>query len=632
MRASRMAAWRLGLFVCAALLLPLSSGASAAADLTARQLCQVGDAYRAADRSGDALAAYRQALMTDPEEPCGRRGVDATGDIPASWRAQVVGVVRRPLIPLLVVLALLYGVLRLAWRPLSRIPVLGRHFAPRLELATLDQQSAGEGNPGAPLAARIVERMLAFRGEAQSADVLAYSLDLSIDDQPYIDVFADNAALDNALAKAADVSERAKLAVALFALLNALVPRPRVKVEGALGPPDGVASATFSLMTGSRLSAAATLSVTAAGRKVTATDYVRIADVAAAWVQFETGRWLGRRETCRTAGESFAALRDGIDWHLDGARRQAREAFLRAIQLDPRNWAARVNLALSEARLGADYRFAIGTLRAAFRDHVEAESRESDGPSPWEGPDAYRIVYQLAAQHVNAALCDPAGRDAQLDEADRVVAELLDKTAMYLGLHPHRSTIFRGTTPRAARRRERAESLGRLVLSRRAEQRREQTKRMKRFLLESVIPCTMLVRASILVIREAKADAGESPAVARIRRRGDELSDRYHYALACYEARCAEAAAAEASAAAAVGDASAEAAATTTSNQSIERAFEALQCALARADRERRVAMGRWARRDPSLRGLGNSAGRHARLDSILSAYAIPGDRALRGA
>jgi tetratricopeptide (TPR) repeat protein len=370
MRRAARSAVHVGVLICTTLTLTAPPSSAATASETdahaAHRLCEVGDTYRDAHRDADALAAYKQALEKDPHVTCASDGVKATGDVAASWRTAIVDVVRHPLVALGIVVALLLLILNLAWRPLSRVWLIGRFFSPRMKLAALDE-TAATGHPGSPLAARIVERLQAFHREAQHAE---HSLDLSVDDEAYFRIITGNSRLADALSKAADVSEQTKLAAALVGVASALAPRPLLTVQGVLDPPDGAASATFTLTAGYTLNAAAHLSVPSVRRKVEAIDYLRIADSAAAWVQFESGCWLDGSQTRNGAAESYAAVRDGLERHLEGRERDARTAFLRAIQLDSRNWAARVNLALTEARLRGAYERAIGTLRVAYRDHV----------------------------------------------------------------------------------------------------------------------------------------------------------------------------------------------------------------------------------------------------------------------
>jgi Flp pilus assembly protein TadD len=51
---------------------------------------------------------------------------------------------------------------------------------------------------------------------------------------------------------------------------------------------------------------------------------------------------------------------------LAGDDAQARAAYQHALELYPRNWAARVNLAVTEARLAGSYRISITILEDAL--------------------------------------------------------------------------------------------------------------------------------------------------------------------------------------------------------------------------------------------------------------------------
>jgi len=345
----------------------------------AQQLCDAGKAYLDAHLESEALASYEKALAADPTSPCAKQGVkSASPHVLAGLRKAVVGWLSNPLVVLAIAafaLLLLARIVLFFVPPLrgwlTPLPLVGVLVAPRLTVAAV-QDEAADNKVGSPLGARIVERLQRSREEAFRAESHTYSLDFGLVDEAYFSIVAGNSALDNALAKAQDVSSQAKTVAALIGLFELLLPRPVLEVEGVLDPPTGpTAAVTFTLKDGSKLDAAAVLTARPAGDKIVAGDYLGIADTAAAWIQFEAGRGLNGQDCHPGAGESYALAHEGLQWHLKGDEPRARGAFLDAISLDSRNWAARVNLALTEARIAGAYDTSIAILEVTLREYEE---------------------------------------------------------------------------------------------------------------------------------------------------------------------------------------------------------------------------------------------------------------------
>src|SRR5207244_702376 len=127
-------------------------------------------------------------------------------------------------------------------------------------------------------------------------------------------------------------------------------------VSGVVDPPEASRAAlTLGLETGGKLDACATLAGPPLPSQPTADDYLRLSQPAAVWIQYEVGRVLSRGKIAPDEAESYAYVREGLDRHLERNDLEARAAYEKALELYDRNWAAKVNLAVTEARLSQRY-------------------------------------------------------------------------------------------------------------------------------------------------------------------------------------------------------------------------------------------------------------------------------------
>jgi len=199
---------------------------------------------------------------------------------------------------------------------------------------------------------------------------------------------------------------------------------------------------------------------------------------------------------------------------------------------------------------------------------------------PWLTPDPYRILYQLAAQHLNAAQV-ASTHEAREAEAEAHLAGARRTAALLLGR-------ARRLAEHAARRR----GSGVLAWFRRRWRSRElrQLKRMEAFLAETLVPCADLIARSVDLL------AGEriTPPVPR-----GPLGPRAHYNVACMAARLPA-----------------------DDRAFRELAFEHLQQALAGTSGRARADLGRWLQRDPALRPLLKRD--PMRTKGLLDAFAVP--------
>jgi tetratricopeptide (TPR) repeat protein len=341
--------------------------------------CAVGSALAAAHRDDDAIAAYKAALAKVPAAHCAAAGLQREA---RPWAGRVLDRIADAvpavlealaLVVIAVFLVLMLGYFRFASAALARLPLIGRLLSPRLTLDAFDDAAAGTTKVGVPMAARIRERLGRFRDEALHEDPSADELDFGTAGEEFADLVSGDSGLRNALDKARDLSAQTKVVAALLDVLYALLPIRRLSVTGVLDPPDrNGASLTLALQSGGRLETAASIAGPALSADPTATDYLRLADPAAVWIQFEVARVLTRGVVSPNAAESYALVREGLDRHLGGDLDEARLAYEQALDLDPRNWAAAVNLTVALGRAGR-YAAAVGVARQQLARMRQAE-------------------------------------------------------------------------------------------------------------------------------------------------------------------------------------------------------------------------------------------------------------------
>jgi tetratricopeptide (TPR) repeat protein len=346
------------------------------------RLCAEGDAHLADGRNDEALEAYSAALEKNPKAQCALDGVDeADAGVVERGFTWIEDQAPNALTALGVVLTLLFLTMLLAYIPgvdsvIAHLPVVGKILSPRLTLGPLDDDALPDTSKvGGPMAARIKERLQRFSEEALRDGVPDYDLDFGNPGEQFATLVSGSSQLQNALEKARDVSEHTKVLGAIVDLIYALLPIRRLSVIGVIDPADGTqASATLSLEHNSRLEAAARVTGRDLGRQPTSMDFLLLTLPAAVWVQYEVARALSRhRKVEPDAAESFSLLREGIERHRAADEEGARRAYEEALALYPGNWAARVNLALTEARLSDDYERAVEILAEA-RDEMVAAS------------------------------------------------------------------------------------------------------------------------------------------------------------------------------------------------------------------------------------------------------------------
>lgn len=197
-------------------------------------------------------------------------------------------------------------------------------------------------------------------------------------------------------------------------------------------------------------------------------------------------------------------------------------------------------------------------------------------------PNYYRLGYQLAAQLLNRELAlredEPhyeslSGRGDEPGDDPRVSELFTDPLAIAERLLVDTDSMLAWYRDRLARAKWRPWV--------RAVQPHEQ--RLITFVSGTVEPCAHLIAAAVLLERgvtDPERVEGHVDAVME-RARGNELSYRGYYGLACWHARLFRA---------------------SDDRAFLQRALGDLRTALSKASHKRAVELARWAVRDPSLR------------------------------
>jgi tetratricopeptide (TPR) repeat protein len=331
--------------------------------------CQEGRRLLDAHRRDDALAAYKKALETNPEASCAQVGVQATGPAVLTRTLTTVS----DALPLILVALLILGVVVLGILLLghfrrigaffARVPIVGNWLRPRLTIASLDDDAVGF-KVGGPMAGRIKERLQSFREAALRREIDDYDLDIDDADEEFAElVSADDSGFRSALNKLSAAADQTKVLAGIADLLFGMLPITRLTIAGVIEPPDPTGAAlTISLERNARLLASARLAGKALDQDPKAGDYLQLSEEAAVWTQYVVACALKREPVDELNAKSFALARAGVGRQLDGDEAGAQGFYEQAIELNPRNWAARVNLALLLARRANNFEVAIAML------------------------------------------------------------------------------------------------------------------------------------------------------------------------------------------------------------------------------------------------------------------------------
>jgi tetratricopeptide (TPR) repeat protein len=348
-------------------------------------LCAQAARYEELDRDDDAVTTYKKVLEKSPNAGCVNEEVfdeawvtSATDWVSDNWWRVLLalGLAGLILVPLARAPAIN--------RRLMRLPLVGRLFSPRLAFDPIDSDSV-DPKAGTALQGRIAERLQAYNAAARATELSADELDQATPREEFADLVAADRGIRSAFTKVTESSDQAKFAGALFEFVLALLPRRKLGITAVLEPPATRVGASFSLDGDGRVLASTTLAGRELDQAAVSADYLELAEPAAVWIQYETARAVNGGEVGPDEAESHAFLRKGLAYQLAAERasadastrdenlREARRAYEEARRLNPRNWAARVNLAVLEARLARDFRGSIRTLRYAIEDMRELE-------------------------------------------------------------------------------------------------------------------------------------------------------------------------------------------------------------------------------------------------------------------
>lgn len=194
----------------------------------------------------------------------------------------------------------------------------------------------------------------------------------------------------------------------------------------------------------------------------------------------------------------------------------------------------------------------------------------------------YRLAYHLAAQRINAVLDPktdtgpPERRPALLREALRPAEEVASDSARVLAWFDRRVLWLRAHGPDS-----------------------DSSRRLYSFLSDTVVPCTELLRAGVLIELGSRDEAERLAGPVRDRD-SYALTHRTLYDLACYEAQLF----------AHVRDA-----------ETADRAIDALRDALGRIHGSKRAELVRWAGTDPSFAAARAEGGFERRFTALLALY-----------
>jgi len=338
--------------------------------------CAIGDAFLDVNHNDDATAAYKKALEENPDSDCASSGLEDAGpSAPTDLADDITGALPTLLVFAALIVLFCYGVLmvcRWDWlkQRLVSMWIVGRHakhaLRPRLNFTGF-ADDAVEGHPGKPLMAQVKERLNRMRQEALSQSTSEYDLDFGNPRDEFADEVSDSKTLQTALESASEVNEQAKLVAALIKIVTVWLPIRRFAVSGSMDPPAKTgASLTLAIEEEGESETITRLTGPATPEDSKANDYMKLADSAATWIQYEIACVLEDGEWNATKAESQAVLREGLDlYHLED-NVGAKEAFEQAIVLDHTNWGAYVSLAVAEARIGGNYEKSIDRILKAI--------------------------------------------------------------------------------------------------------------------------------------------------------------------------------------------------------------------------------------------------------------------------
>lgn len=306
------------------------------------KLCVSADALKDAGLDDQARTAYAALLKDQPASGCASRGLEQDDEAKVvSWLKQAASDVGDVLAA--VALALLLAAL-LAWallclathtRGLKRLPGLRHLRQVRLQLKGLEDGQADK--LGAGTTEMLRARLVNDAGNTRVA-------------------LASGPTDTGALGGLADVSDQARIVVALLTLLRAGMPKRDWIVTGVLqgASADGLGLA-LTIDNGGRYTAFGEFWAKLDCGPVTddqVETYRRLTIPAAGWLGHHVAAANDPRALLSTSADSWALFSVGLHWYDRGERDVARDFYARAIAADGGNIAALTNLGVMDAENG----------------------------------------------------------------------------------------------------------------------------------------------------------------------------------------------------------------------------------------------------------------------------------------
>lgn len=294
---------------------------------------------------------------------------------------------------------------------LRRTPIVGAFFEPRVAVATFDSSASGTLTIGTAATALVNNALRRFAGPSLSS-------------VNHISVSTGSESASTTVAKLGDLGPQFKAVAAVMAFLGRVISSPVYQLTGTLQPDDGQGMGlTLTLDRRSRAVDATTMRVKPRPpkKKDDTTEVVAalegLSQLAAAWVDYATRKdELPNDFEYSTSPKSYAQLRLGILQGLQGEFDLAEASYSAALDEDPGNVGALVNLAelLRRSHGGRRARpeAAATVIEAAYLEmHQNPERRLT---FIW-----YQLQYNRIALHLNWAAELGHAVDRQAQNAQR---------------------------------------------------------------------------------------------------------------------------------------------------------------------------------------------------------------------
>jgi tetratricopeptide (TPR) repeat protein len=335
-------------------------------------LCAEGKALAAKGEGEKAKRRYAAALARNTHSKCATKGLETpkaeekegkTGaeKWEAKWKAIFAGIGIWAAAILVALAAFAIGVFAIL-----------RHFRASLAIEPFSDDAV-EVKVGAVVAGLVRKRLteLSTRTSQSSGPI---KLDFIVAD---VELLAENDSLEKALGGLAEVSQL-KFIVALLGLIDRTSRRRMVAKGDLAAAGDEGPGLVLDLQSGSKgvQAGEAVWDGEATTDDAKAGPYYALADRAAAWLQYEVARGLKASvgNITRNA-QSFSLTGEALAEQRLGKEEDAADSYADALERDPENVAALVNLAMIMARVDGDYKSAIGLLSLA-RTALLARYRE----------------------------------------------------------------------------------------------------------------------------------------------------------------------------------------------------------------------------------------------------------------